>query len=179
MSSAKDKCLAAGMNAFLTKPFTQNQLRAVMESSVSEGEPLVQQGSAQGRLKLLTVAASSDNIGERSVIDTDAFERFRALERRGAKGFLSRMINIYLEDSPQSLQDIKKAIEHGSADTVRRAAHKLKSSSADLGAVSLSALCAELEAATPVNCTRDATSLLGRIEELHASVCKELVSHCD
>ena len=55
------------------------------------------------------------------------------------------MIKIYLLDAPQQLETIKEAIFLGDADSLKLASHTLKSSSANLGAVSFSAVCKELE----------------------------------
>jgi HPt (histidine-containing phosphotransfer) domain-containing protein len=55
------------------------------------------------------------------------------------------MIDCYLEDAPHYIQGIDRAIQEGDAMQLRSYAHTLKSSSATLGATTLSLLCRELE----------------------------------
>ncbi len=63
-----------------------------------------------------------------------------------ASEMLAAVIDSYLEDAPKLLQAINAAIGQEQAGTLRQAAHTLKSTSATLGATTLSQLLAELEA---------------------------------
>ncbi len=63
----------------------------------------------------------------------------------GDRAFLNDLIDTSLADSPALLTDMKQALEAGDADRFRRTAHTLKSSSASLGAMTLSAMAKELE----------------------------------
>ena len=56
-----------------------------------------------------------------------------------------KTVAFYLEDAPPLMKTIRDAVERADADALRRAAHSLKSSSANLGAVRLARLCQELE----------------------------------
>jgi HPt (histidine-containing phosphotransfer) domain-containing protein len=58
---------------------------------------------------------------------------------------IAELIEIFLADAPQRLHDISKGLSSGDLKTVERAAHTLKSSSANIGAVGLSNLCREME----------------------------------
>ena len=58
---------------------------------------------------------------------------------------LLRVINIYLDAAPKLIGEIRAAVEIRDALRLQRAAHSLKSSSANLGAAKLSELCKELE----------------------------------
>jgi HPt (histidine-containing phosphotransfer) domain-containing protein len=63
----------------------------------------------------------------------------------GDAGFLREMLDTFFEDTPQQLAAIRGGLASGDAETVRRAAHSLKSNSANFGALALSARCRELE----------------------------------
>ena len=94
---------------------------------------------------------------------------------------LSRIIKIYLESSPKLLQALRDAIaqdEAGAAEAIRQAAHSLKSSSANLGAVVLSDLCKELEQMGRDNRTTDASAVLSEIEKVYPLVCRRLAAEC-
>jgi len=59
--------------------------------------------------------------------------------------FVGELIDAYLEDSPGLLVGMKTALADGNPTEFTRAAHSLKSSSASLGALGLSALAKDLE----------------------------------
>ena len=61
--------------------------------------------------------------------------------------FLAELITSYLADSPPLLEEMERSAARGDAVSLRRAAHTLKSTSASLGAVRLSAICRGIEAA--------------------------------
>ena len=63
------------------------------------------------------------------------------------KELLAEMIDCYLEDAPKRLRAIAAAMARADAPELRLAAHTLKSSSATLGAKTLSKICQELELA--------------------------------
>ena len=65
----------------------------------------------------------------------------------GDTSFLAELIASYLSDSPQLLAEMGKSAAGGDAASLRRAAHTLKSTSASLGAIRLSAVCREIETA--------------------------------
>jgi HPt (histidine-containing phosphotransfer) domain-containing protein len=57
----------------------------------------------------------------------------------------SELIGLFLEDTPKLLADLRGAVVQKDAEGLERVAHSLKSSSATLGAMTLSTLCRELE----------------------------------
>lgn len=68
------------------------------------------------------------------LVDIEVFDEMReALEEDFAD-----LIQTFLEDAPQLLDDIASGLGSGSVETVQMAAHSLKSTSASLGFVGLS-----------------------------------------
>lgn len=59
--------------------------------------------------------------------------------------FAAELVTTYLDDSPRLLADLRRALAEGNAPNFQRAAHSLKSNSASLGALGLSAQAKELE----------------------------------
>lgn len=64
----------------------------------------------------------------------------------GDAAALSELIESFLEEGPGLLARIEQAAGGGDAETLRQAAHTMKSSAADFGAMELSRLCREMEA---------------------------------
>jgi len=70
------------------------------------------------------------------------------------RAFLRDLVETYLEDSPRLIGEIRAGISVGDVQRTNRAAHTLKSTSASLGALGLSALARELETLTSVATTQ-------------------------
>ena len=78
-------------------------------------------------------------------LDLAALENLREMIG-GDDEFLVELIDTFLADAPQMLADMRQAAADGDAAVLHRAAHSLKSNSAEFGAMTLSELCRELEA---------------------------------
>ena len=122
LAGDREACIAAGMNDYLAKPFTLAQLRNILLPS--------------------KVSRSAAN---KVTLDHSAIEAVRQLDPDGNDRLLSRLIALYRDDSSQLLADIDNAMKAGDADSVARAAHTLKSSSANLGATNVAAIARQIE----------------------------------
>lgn len=80
------------------------------------------------------------------MIDPQALQNLENTLGEAASKVLAEVIDSYLENAPQLLEVIHAAVLSKDAASLQQAAHTLKSSSAVLGATSLSQLCQELEA---------------------------------
>ncbi|MEQ8960252.1 MAG: Hpt domain-containing protein, partial [Coleofasciculus sp. C2-GNP5-27] len=80
------------------------------------------------------------------VLDTKVWQSLKKLAGAKAHIVLDKIVGEYLDDAPERLQAIQSAIATQDAEALRQAAHSLRSSSANLGAVTLSLMCKELEA---------------------------------
>jgi HPt (histidine-containing phosphotransfer) domain-containing protein len=60
-------------------------------------------------------------------------------------GLVVEIIDMFLHDAPSRVREIENALKIGDINTLERAAHTLKSSSANVGAVQLSHICQKLE----------------------------------
>ena len=114
------------------------------------------------------------------LLDQKALDNIRAVQQEGAPNLLDRIIKIYFENSPKLLQALHDAVVKDNApDTMGQAAHSLKSSSANLGATGLAALCREIEDMARENRTAGAGAILDEIEKLYPLVCESLAAECE
>lgn len=78
-------------------------------------------------------------------IHAKAIEQLRKVELKGDESLLKILVDLYATDSPRHLISIKQSIAAGDLPTLEHAAHILKSSSAQLGALDLADTCRQLE----------------------------------
>ena len=79
------------------------------------------------------------------VIDAESIENLRALNPGDGDEFLREIIAIYLEDTPQRIAELEDTLQRGDVAGFTRAAHSVKGSSANLGAMSVKRVAEELE----------------------------------
>jgi HPt (histidine-containing phosphotransfer) domain-containing protein len=79
------------------------------------------------------------------VIDPQAIENLRALDPENGDEFLREIIGIFLDDTPQRIAELDQSFAAGDAAKFARAAHSIKGSAANLGALVLRATAETLE----------------------------------
>ena len=79
------------------------------------------------------------------VIDSTTIEALRELGGDDDPGLVMELIELYLGDAADRVQTIGAAWDVGDLDSVARAAHALKSASANIGALCFSDACKDVE----------------------------------
>ena len=159
----RDKCLAVGMNDYLAKPFTRAELASVL------GRWLPRDNHQESPLSSPPEPGSRAASSEEPISNL-ALDEIRQLGEGGATGILDRVLHCYLEDSSRLLSRVQEASQSGDVRTLREVAHTLKSSSAQVGALRLSDLCRQLEAAGSSAEGSAAETLVHEIHQEHATV---------
>jgi len=151
MEGDRERCLAAGMDDYLSKPLKRDALRAVLEKWLGGGieessrAPAVAAPPATAGAPA-EVQASTGAPEDSVTIDMKTLESMRPLQRPGQEDVVSRVLGLYLSTAPDMMKELLQAAEKGETVEVNRVAHSLKSSSAMVGALRLSELCKRLEA---------------------------------
>lgn len=192
MTGDRERCLAAGMDDFLSKPFKQSHLRALIERWLGRSQetgsahrPISGQPAclAEGAVKLSqpapTPAAFPPAAAGKAepILDVKALETLRALQRPGKPDVVGKVIDCYLLDAPKLLGEMEAAIGGEDATALFKAAHRLSSSSANLGALRLAALCKTIEALGRGNTIAGAAEMSGEAQEVYADVAAQLRSY--
>jgi HPt (histidine-containing phosphotransfer) domain-containing protein len=95
----------------------------------------------------MTQAASETDPDRPAVLDAQALAGLTMLDPTGANRLVQRVLSTYHTSLARLLQQIDDGQQRADAAAVRLAAHTLKSSSASIGALDLSRLCAAAEQA--------------------------------
>ncbi len=98
------------------------------------------------------------------VIDSQAIENLRALNPDDGDEFLREIIAIYLEDTPQRIAELDQSLAAGDVPKFTRAAHSIKGSSANVGAMTVRAVAEQLEHQSAKQGLDAVTSLIASVK---------------
>jgi HPt (histidine-containing phosphotransfer) domain-containing protein len=109
-------------------------------------------------------------------IEFETLKRLRSLETDDPGGFLAEILEVFAEHTAGILPELKKCVSNNERDEVKRIAHNLKGSSANIGITVLSALFEELENKA-LDCDREVLdkllhNIIGEFDSVSASIFK-------
>ncbi|AEJ02928.1 multi-sensor hybrid histidine kinase [Nitrosomonas sp. Is79A3] len=136
----RKRCLDGGMNDFLSKPYSIDQLQQKIHHWLSKEKnyPMNTVKSEIIELEPKTNAMPA--------LNPIRLDQIRELDSTGGNGLLHKILQAFLESATSNMHQLEQAILNGDADSLRQSAHALKSSSGNIGAENLSALFKQLEA---------------------------------
>jgi two-component system sensor histidine kinase/response regulator len=115
MTGDRDRCLAAGMDGYMSKPINPKELFALIEQPSSRRHPPAAAAAPAPTAKI--------------------FDRQALLNRvAGDEELMDDVIRIFLEDCARQLTAIRGAVDQKSPDAIRTAAHALKGAAGNLSA---------------------------------------------
>lgn len=139
MAGDRQRCLDAGMDDYLTKPISRDQLAACLQPWLSTGSRIA---APFGDSTVEGDAGPATGSGL-PVLDAEVLDELRAIAGDETLG----IVRLFLEDAPRLIARIEQAAAATDLDAMGEAAHTLKSSSANLGALALSAAAKRIEQA--------------------------------
>jgi len=131
MSGAQERCFNAGMDDYLSKPLYQEQLQAVLEKWLSRAKRSEEQKQTE-RAAL-------------SPVDWSVLKDLQKIQREGKSDIVARVVDAFIASSEPLVEKLHKAVEEDDHEILQNVAHSFKSSSASVGGIELSKMCAELE----------------------------------
>ena len=146
----REKCLRAGMNDFLLKPFRKGELSGKIVSWIANPSP-----QAVNR-------KSTDGESPSSLMP-DLTDRLRELEEDYGKEMVLKVINMFIPDAEARIAQIERAIKQEDFRALEGAAHGLKSGAANIGATEMSRLCEQLETLGELGEIGDASEILKKL----------------
>jgi two-component system, sensor histidine kinase and response regulator len=189
----RNQCFEAGMNDYLSKPYSEQQIAELIHRWHAKHDGEIKMPSARSQMPrrdtlpadvvcaetidaahFLAVAEepvrATVQTPTKAAVDLDVL----ATLRKSRPDLLARLVKTYIAYAPQALSELAKASEALDFETMTRLAHSLKSSSANLGANELSALCRSLEVAGKARQIDLAQKLVADIEANFADVRRAL-----
>ena len=173
----REQCLAAGMNDYISKPFSMERLRVVLTSWLSPqtmAAKVLQPESPQcsSTISVPIAPASEQNVPLSLVVDQNAWTSITSLQKSGKEDTLAKILTLFLLDSQQLVDKLHGGMVAGDARAVNEAAHSLKSRSSVLGAVSLSKLCQQFETLSRQGQLKEAEPLRDQLDAAFAHTCR-------
>jgi two-component system, sensor histidine kinase and response regulator len=130
----RERCRAAGMDNYLSKPLSKDALLALVGQSVTNGRALASARSG-------TRTVSEEDV----VIDPVVVDELRLLSEVAGEDFLDELMAQFVVDTEPLLAELREALDAGDAEGVGRIAHTIKGGSGQLGGRRLAASCDRLE----------------------------------
>ncbi len=160
----RQRCIEAGMDDYLSKPFSMNELRNLLGRWLPAGlhdEETPYEPDA-------TICSSTGSIRR------DALEAIGALDPNHGKELAGRVIDVYMESSAELIETISDALSRGDREKIRTSAHALKSSSGNVGADRLVEICREMEIAARDDELHDMPERLTAVQHEYTQVLNAL-----
>jgi len=163
MQGDRERCLAAGMDDYVSKPVSPEQLEAVLRRWVP----------ALGSAAWESPRPPDWVEGTGGAIDWDVLAELLAMTK---PEFLQELLGIFVQDSRVMLADLRRAHEGGDREEWRRIAHKLRGSCATVGARRMMKLTAEIEELGDEDVSARGGARLIELEEEFAAVLQALLT---
>lgn len=167
----RELCLAAGMDDYLSKPFTIEQLRTVLYRWLPASSQPTQVDSPLAPIAPSPTPALQP---DQSPVDPKSWDSITSLQRPGQPDLLAKVIGLYLKDSQGLVDKILAATQGKDFASLRDTAHSLKSRSATLGAWHVADLCKQLETGA-----REQTLVWTEAERLGRQLQQTFTATCD
>jgi signal transduction histidine kinase/HPt (histidine-containing phosphotransfer) domain-containing protein len=181
LTGDREICVRAGMDDYLTKPVTPEDLTEIIDKWVT----------AMGSLKAAAISTEgrSNNGGTHGsvgaarpdvtpAVDAAVLAELREYQKPGEADFVTELIGVFQDDLAVRLDQMKAGLQAGDAHQISQAAHALKGASGELGATVMREICCRLEMSTAGGSIVEAPAMMRELEVETDRVRTALAAHC-
>jgi signal transduction histidine kinase/CheY-like chemotaxis protein/HPt (histidine-containing phosphotransfer) domain-containing protein len=170
MEGYRDYCVKQGMDDYLAKPFTIENMREILERRLPTGTARCpsdhpqadirdpSHGKGSGEIPAAPSPPEADRTS--SLLDSGAQDTVRFPEDEGKNVMSRKVVELFLLHTPQLLGTLRESVTWGDATGVRKTAHSLTSSCAMVGALRMAELARLMESKGRAGKLDDAAELL-------------------
>ncbi len=142
LTGSKEKCLRAGMDDFITKPVSVENLSQVLHRWLDN--TLYENGESKEHHQSSPTPLPG-SIHDEPPLIRKKLDELRELSGTDDPSFYVSVFELFLQDCPDHVQAISQAFEQNEAQTLMKAAHAFKGACNSIGAKSLAKISFELE----------------------------------
>jgi signal transduction histidine kinase/DNA-binding response OmpR family regulator len=140
----REKCLAAGMDGYVSKPIRANMLFKVIEEVV----PMTTHTPQTAPPVAAVTPTAADTPAATATVAEPAFSAHAALQRLGGDAELfAELVQLFLQTGPEMMTQVEQAVGAGDCPAIHAAAHTLKGSASNFEALGVVRAALKLETA--------------------------------
>jgi len=168
MKGDREKCIEAGMDDYIGKPIRLDDVEKVIRRLRAEMIPPAEKKSQD----------VSENKNKDSFIDYEKIDSLHQIAR-GDKNFVNELIDMFLKQTPLTVANIHDYAARSLFKELDDAAHTLKGTAANIGAVKIRDICQQIELAARAADLSKINPLLTILDDVFNRTISEMKSICE
>jgi signal transduction histidine kinase/DNA-binding response OmpR family regulator len=160
MTGDREKCLAAGMDDYVTKPVRSEELQQTLQRHLAQ---TAQEPSGVAADTAVHLAG-----------DVELIARVRELEQEVGPAAMQELIGEFLNETARSLEKLENALRSADSSSAVEMLHNLVDCSANVGAVRMAEICTRLESTIQRKGPHDCATGLTQLADVYRSIAVEL-----
>lgn len=141
----KERCKSAGMNRYVTKPFSISDIRDTIKLYFDSKTITGKETFSHSNIQTKNQTDSANSFRKSEIFNLSAIENIREVENQTGKSILPSIFEGFINQMIEKLTEIENNRRSGDGESLYRTAHAIKSMSANIGAEKVRSISAEIE----------------------------------